>query len=134
MSLFICITLPAGIGVYWSISAFITLLTQLIINAYYDHQDMDKILEEQMAKAEEKRKKNGGKKSFMQRMMDNSEAMQEELEKRQNIKKNSAASLKNYVPSDESQKKVDQNKNKKYKEGSIGSKANIMMNYNKEEN
>ena len=24
-------------------------LTQLIINAYYDHQDMDKILEEQMA-------------------------------------------------------------------------------------
>ena len=134
MSLFICITLPAGIGVYWSISAFITLLTQLIINAYYDHQDMDKILEEQMAKAEDKRKKNGGKKSFMQRMMDNSEAMQEELEKKQAIKKNSVASLKNYVPSDESQKKVDQNKYKKYKEGSIGSKANIMMNYNKEEN
>lgn len=134
MSLFICITLPAGIGVYWSISALITLLTQLIINAYYDHQDMDKILEEQMAKAEEKRKKNGGKKSFMQRMMDNSEAYQEELEKKQAIKKNSVASLKNYVPSDETQKKVDQSKNKKYKEGSIGAKANIMMNYNKEDN
>lgn len=130
MSLFICITLPAGIGVYWSISALITLLTQLLINFYYDHQDMDAILEKQMAKAEEKRKKNGGKKSFMQRMMDQSEAAQEEMEKQQAMKKNSAASLRNYVPSTESQKKVDQNKNKKYKEGSIGAKANIMMNYN----
>ena len=130
MSLFICITLPAGIGVYWSISALITLLTQLIINFYYDHQDMDAILEEQMAKAEEKRKKNGGKKSFMQRMMDQSEAAQEQIEKQQAMKKNSAASLRNYVPSSEAQKVSDKNKNKKYKEGSIGAKANIMMNYN----
>ena len=130
MSLFICITLPAGIGVYWSISAFITFLTQLIINAYYDHQDMDKILEEQMAKAEEKRKKNGGKKSFMQRMMDQSEQAQEQMEKQQAMRKNSATSLKNYVPSNEAQNVSEKNKNKKYKEGSIGAKANILMNYN----
>ena len=134
MSLIFCITLPAGIGIYWSISAFITLITQLLINAYYDHQDMDKILEEQMAKAEEKRKKNGGKKSFMQRMMDQSEAATEELEKQQAMKKNSAVSLRNYVPSGDAQNAVDSKKNKKYKDGSIGAKANIMMNYNKEEN
>ncbi len=133
MSLFICITLPAGIGVYWAISAFISFLTQILINAYYDHQDMDKILEEQMKKAEEKRKKNGGKKSFMQRMMDTSAEAQEEYDKKQAMRKNSAASLKNYVPSEESQKVVDNKKTKKYKEGSIGSKANIMMNYNKED-
>ena len=133
MSLFICITLPAGIGVYWSISAFITLLTQLVINFYYDHQDMDAILEEQMAKAEEKRKKNGGKKSFMQRMMEQSEAAQEEIEKQQAMRKNSAAPLKNYVPSSEAQKVVEKNKNKKYKEGSIGAKANILMNYNNDD-
>ena len=130
MSLFICITLPAGIGVYWSISAFITFLTQIVINAYYDHQDMDKILEEQMAKAEEKRKKNGGKKSFMQRMMDQSAEAQEQMEKQQAMRKNSAASLRNYVPSNEAQSVSEKNKNKKYKEGSIGAKANIMMNYN----
>ena len=133
MSLFICITLPAGIGVYWSISALITFLTQIIINVYYDHQDMDKILEEQMAKAEEKRKKNGGKKSFMQRMMDQSAEAQEQMEKQQAMRKNSAASLKNYVPSNEAQNISERNKNKKYKKGSIGSKANIMMNYNKED-
>ena len=132
MSLFICITLPAGIGVYWSISALISLLTQLIINAYYDHQDMDKILEQEMRKAEEKRKKNGGKKSFMERMMDQSADAQEQIEKQQAMRKNSAASLRNYVPSNEAQKVSENNKNKKYKEGSIGSKANIMMNYNNE--
>lgn len=134
MSLFICITLPAGIGVYWSISAFITFLTQLVINAYYDHQDMDKIIEEQMAKAEEKRKKNGGKKSFMQRMMDQSAEAQEQIEKQQAMRKNSATSLKNYVPSNEAQNISEKNRNKKYKEGSIGAKANILMNYNNDNN
>jgi YidC/Oxa1 family membrane protein insertase len=133
MSLFICITLPAGIGVYWAVSAFISFLTQILINAYYDHQDMDKILEEQMKKAEEKRKKNGGKKPLMQRLMDTSAEAQEEYDKKQAMKKNSAASLKNYVPSEESKKIVEKKQNKKYKEGSIGSKANIMMNYNKED-
>lgn len=134
MSIFICISLPAGIGIYWSISALISLLTQLIINFYYDHVDMDAILEKQMAKAAEKRAKRGNKKSFMERMMDNSAEAQEQLEKQQAMKKNSAASLKNYVPSEKSQKTVEQKKNRKYKEGSLGSKANIMMNYNNSNN
>lgn len=130
MSFFFCITLPVGIGIYWTSSAIISLLTQLIVNAYYDHADMDAILEKQMAKAAEKKAKNGGKKSWMERMMDTSAEAQEQLEKQQAIKKNSAASLKSYVPSEKSQKAVEQKQNRKYKEGSIGAKANIMMNYN----
>ena len=130
MSIFICISLPAGIGIYWSASALLSLLTQIGVNFYYDHQDMDKILAKQMEKAAKKAAKNGGKKSFMERMMDQSAEAQEELEKQQAMRKNSAASLKNYVPSSEAQKAVDENKNKQYKNGSIGAKANIMMNYN----
>lgn len=130
MSIFICISLPAGIGIYWSAGAFISLITQLIINAYYNHADMDKILEKQMAKAEAKREKNGGKKSFMQRMMDSSEQAQEELNKREAMRKNSVTPLKNYVASESSQKKVENTQNRKYKEGSIGARANIMLNYN----
>lgn len=130
MSIFICISLPAGIGIYWSISALISLLTQLIVNFYYDHVDMDEILEKQMEKAAKKKEKRGGKKSFMERMMDTSAEAQEQLEKQQAMKKNSAASLRNYVPSEKSQKAVQEKQNKKYKEGSLGSKANIMMNYN----
>ena len=64
MSMFICVSLPAAIGIYWSISALITMLTQLIINWYYDHSDMDKILEKQMEKARIKKEKKGDKKSF----------------------------------------------------------------------
>ena len=130
MSFFVCITLPAGIGVYWSINALISLCTQLIINFYYDHQDTDALLEEQMAKAEARREKKGDKKSFMERMMEQSQDAQEKMETQQAMKKNSAASLRNYVPSNEAQKVSENNKNKNYKEGSIGAKANIMMNYN----
>lgn len=130
MSLFVCISLPAGIGIYWSVSALISLLSQLAVNFYYDHADMDAILEKQMAKAAAKKEKNGGKKTFMQRMMEQSQEAQEELEKREAMKKNSAVSLKNYVPSEEAKKAIENKGNKKYKKGSIGSKANIMMNYN----
>ena len=130
MSLFICITLPAGIGIYWSVSALFSLLTQLIINYYYDHADMNAILEKQMEKAAAKKEKNGGRKSFMERMMEQSQEAQEELEKREAMRKNAASSLKNYVPSEDAKKIIENRNNKKYKEGSIGSKANIMLNYN----
>lgn len=133
MSLFLTISLPAGIGIYWSVSALITLLTQLLINLYYDHADMDAILEKQMEKAAAKREKNGGKKSFMERMMEQSQEAQEELEKREAMRKNAAASLKSYVPSEQAQKAMENKNNKKYKEGSIASKANIMLNYNNRE-
>lgn len=134
VSFFLCITMPVGIGIYWTSTAIITLLTQLIINAYYDHADMDAILEEQMKKAAEKKAKRGGKKTWMERMMDTSAEAQEQYEKQQAIKKNSAASLKSYVPSEKSQRAVEQKQNHKYKEGSIGAKANIMMNYNNSNN
>lgn len=134
ISLFICVSLPAAIGIYWSVSALITVITQLVINWYYDHADMDKILEKQMEKARIKREKKGDKKSFYEKMMDQSAAMQEELEKQEAMKKNSAKSLKSYVPSDAARKTAQNKTNKQYKEGSIGAKANIMMNYNVDKN
>lgn len=130
MSFIVCISLPAFIGIYWAVSALVTMLTQIGVNTYYDHVDMDKLLEKQMEKAAKKKAKRGGKKTFMQRMLESSEAAQEEMEKQQAMKKNASVSLKNYVPSDEAQKAMDNKAKKKYKEGSIGSKANIMLNYN----
>lgn len=131
VSFVLCISMPAFIGIYWATSAGISMLTQMIINFYYDHVDMDQLLEKQMEKAAKKKKK--GKKSFMQRMLDSSEQMQEEMEKMQAMKENSSRSLKNYVASEEAMKAAQKNKNKKYKEGSIGSKANIMLNYNNQD-
>ena len=129
MSFFICITLPVGIGIYWTMGSVISMVTQLIINVYYDHQDMNEILEKQMAKAEAKREKRGDKKSFMDRMLEQSQEAQEELEKREAMRKNAAASLKNYVPSESAKKVAEEKTNKQYKSGSLGAKANIMLNY-----
>lgn len=121
MSLFFCVTLPAGIGIYWTISALISFLIQLGVNIYYDKiADTDKILEKQMEKA---KKKNKGKKkkSFMEKMMEaagNSEGTSSS---------NSVAgtSLKNYTSSSSNS----DNQTPTYRKGSISSKANIMQQY-----
>lgn len=131
MSFVMCITLPSFIGIYWATSAAVAMITQICVNAYYDHIDMDELLEKQMEKAAKKKKK--GKKSFMQRMLENSEQMQEEMEKMQAMRDNSTRSLKSYVPSEDNKKAANQT-NKKYKEGSIGAKANILLNYDNKDN
>ncbi len=133
MSALICITMPAGIGIYWAMGAFISIIIQLGMNFYFDHLDMDKFIEKQVEKAEKKKAKRGGKKSFMERMMDSSEEAKKELEKQQAMKKNAASSLKSYVPSEKAQKASTNTSDKKYKKGSIGANANIMMNYNNRE-
>lgn len=133
MSALICITMPAGIGIYWAMGAFISIIIQIGMNMYFDHMDMDKFIEKQIAKAEKKKEKRGGKKSFMQRMMDSSEEAQRELEKQQAMRKNAANSLKSYVPSEKAQKAATNKNGKQYKKGSIGANANIMMNYNNRE-
>lgn len=124
MSFFICVTMPAFIGIYWATSAAVSMVTQVLVNMYYDHIDMDELLAKQMEKAAKKKK--SGKKSFMERMLDSSEEMQAEMEKMQAMRENSTKSLKNYIPSEN----ASNNENKTYKKGSIGSKANIMKNYN----
>lgn len=134
MSFIFCITMPVYIGIYWAISALISALTQVFVNMYYDHVDMEELLKKQLEMAEEKRKKRGGKKSFMQRMMEESQQQQEELQKQQAIRKNSSSSLRNYVPSEEAKKAVEGKKDRQYKSGSIGAKANIMLNYNGQRN
>ena len=126
MSFVMCITLPSFIGIYWATSAAVAMVTQLLVNAYYDHIDMDELLQKQMEKAAKNKKK--GKKSLMQRMMENSEQMQEEMEKMQAMRDNSTRSLKSYVSSEDSSKAAN-NAGKTYKKGSIGAKANMLLNY-----
>lgn len=133
MSALICITMPAGIGIYWAVGAFISIIIQIGTNIYFKHMDIEKLIEKQVAKAEKKKAKRGDKKTFMERMMDTSEEAQRELEKQQAMKKNASSSLKSYVPSEKSQQTATNKSGKKYKKGSIGANANIMMNYNNRE-
>ena len=93
MTVFMCISLPAYLSIYWATSSLIAVITQLFVNLYYDHVDMDAILEKQMELAAKKLEKRGGKKSFMQRMMDEAENQQEQIAKQQAIHNNSASSI-----------------------------------------
>lgn len=121
MSLFFCITLPAGIGIYWTMSALISLLIQVGINIYYDKiADMDKILEKQMEKAKKKKKKN--KKSFMEKMMEAAGAAESTSNSANSV---AGTNLKSYNNTSSANSET-----VTYRKGSIASKANIMQQYN----
>ena len=136
MSLFFCINLPIAIGIYWILGAIITLITQMIINHHYNNCDVEELLKKCETKAalkEAKRKaKHPNKKSFYEKMMDAQNGnVSAEGDQAQTINRNASTRLKNYVNSASSAENEALNNrgNVKYKQGSIGSKANIMLQY-----
>jgi YidC/Oxa1 family membrane protein insertase len=65
MSLIFYSILPCAIGLYWASTAFFTTLQQIGLNFYFDHKDMDKMIEKQVEKAKGKKKR-----TLYDRMMD----------------------------------------------------------------
>lgn len=57
MSAFFCLSLSAGLGVYWCLSAIFQVIQQIIINRHFRKVDMDELIEKNKAKAEAKAKK-----------------------------------------------------------------------------
>lgn len=56
MSAFFCLTLPAGLGLYWIAGAVIRSVQQVFINRHIDKLDIDAIVEKNMEKAKQKAK------------------------------------------------------------------------------
>ncbi len=54
ISAFFCWSLPAGLGLYWVISAVFQILQQLLLNVYFKNIDMQKIIDANAEKASEK--------------------------------------------------------------------------------
>jgi YidC/Oxa1 family membrane protein insertase len=59
MSAFFCLSLPAGMGLYWIAGAVIRGLQQWGINKYLDKQDLDAIIKKNMEKNNRIREKKG---------------------------------------------------------------------------
>lgn len=59
MSAVFCITLPAGLGVYWIASAVVRTVIQYLVNKYFEKVGTDKIVEQKLAKQNKKRAKQG---------------------------------------------------------------------------
>lgn len=138
MSLFICINLPIAIGLYWIIGSVITIITQLIINNYYKKCDKEAVLEkcrEKAAKKQAKKEaKHPGKKSFYERMMDAQNGnVSSDSTQSESINRMASSRLKSYTNPTVDEVKQSEN-NVHYKSGSIGSKANIMLQYQNKSN
>ena len=58
-SAFICITMPAGLGIYWIATSVVTIIQQLIVNAHMDKVNIDDMIAKNLEKVNKKRAKQG---------------------------------------------------------------------------
>ena len=145
MSFIVTISAPAGLGIYWATSAFISFLITVFTNMYYDHADMEKIVAQQQEKAQAQiaKRKASGKKSFSERFME--AAMGQQPEESQSttssgnktLNKYGSMNLKNFDSYYADQSADDTNDNtqdisttKSPKKGSLADKANAVKRFN----
>ncbi len=67
-SVFMCFTLPAGIGIYWSASAVVRSVQQLIINKHMNKIPVEELIKQNQKKAAKKREKKGTSAQEINRM------------------------------------------------------------------
>ncbi len=128
MSFIITVSAPAGLGIYWAVSAFVGFLITVFTNLYYDHIDMEKLVEKQKAKAAKDiaKRKASGKKTLGQRMTEaamgqTSDESSSSTSKNKSLNKYGNMNLKNYDSSVE---------NEAPKKGSLADKANAVKRFN----
>ena len=138
MSFFVTISVPAGLGLYWAVSALVSVLITLCQTVYYNHTDMEALTEKARIKAERKAEKqkarNGGKekKGFLERMQEAATGQNKTEQREQDaegMKKYGSARLKSYTSATAHVKDREEEKKVQYKPGSIASKANALRDY-----
>ena len=124
MSVYFCFILPAGVGIYWIISALSCIVQQYFINKHLDKIDIQVLVEENLKKRNEKRAKKGlppetiNKKAISKSLNSLSKEKDEKQEKKN--REVIADSTEYYK--------------KNAKPGSIASKANMVAAYNEKMN
>ena len=121
-SVFMGFTLPAGLGLYWAISAIVRCVQQMAINKYLSKKSVAEMIEEQRKKAAKKREKKGAPAKEINRMATKSTR--------------NVTEQKTSVSSKEKEEKIQQAKEniKNAKPGSLASKANMVSRYNSGQN
>lgn len=59
MSLFICFTVPVGLGLYWIAGALVRIVQQYFLNKHFEKIDLESIIEKNKEKAAQKAEKRG---------------------------------------------------------------------------
>ncbi|MEF9916954.1 MAG: membrane protein insertase YidC [Lachnospiraceae bacterium] len=119
MSVFMCFTLPAGLGIYWIASALVRTVQQLMINKHLEKIPIEDMIKKNQEKAAKKREKKGTSAKNLSEMAQKSVRNIEEPKKPVISEKEKAEKL-----------KIAAEANKKAKKGSLASKANLVKKYN----
>ncbi len=127
MSAVFCITLPAGLGIYWIASATVRIFQQLGINAYMNRISIDDMIAKNREKQNKKRAKQG-----LPPIRDDASGKASNANRNNSKKVETKVKKEPTMPS-KNLKNVDSSKyyeNHNYKEGGIASKARMVQNYN----
>lgn len=132
MSAVMAISLPAGLGLYWSATAVFQILQQFIINRYFDKKGVEEIVKDNLEKVNKKRAKKG----LPEQKITNNAKMstksivssQEKLEQAKAKKEANDKKIKDILDSTEYYK------SSSAKPGSLASKANMVSQYNEKKN
>ena len=98
ISVWICFTLPVGVGLYWVCNSVFRTLMVVIVNRFFNNKDIDELVKENAEKVAERK----GKPTFTEKLMASSAsaAQQEETKKYQSMSDIAKAnrSKKDYTP------------------------------------
>lgn len=129
MSVWFCFTLPAGLGLYWIASALCRIVQQVLINRHLEQIDIDKLVEENLAKANKKRAKQGlPAQTVNKNILENAKHAAEIEEKNKEQLKEKLATNAKHI--EDSSKYYNENA----KPGSLAAKANMVAKYNEKQN
>lgn len=119
-SVFMCFTMPAGLGLYWIFSAICHSVQQVAINKYLDRMDMDELVKKNMEKA---------KKKYEKKKVSTEELNQMATKKVRNI---AVEQKHNHTADSEQEAKLQQaaERGKNAKPGSLTAKANMVRKFN----
>ena len=129
MSAVFCWSLPNGMGLYWIAGAVIRCIQQVVINKQIDKMDIDAMVEKNLEKMKEKEEKEG--KKDKNRVSSSTMNTYSSMNTRR-MKDRSSTNV-----SADSERKVQQARQtngKKYKSGSLASKANMVSSFNDSDN
>ena len=114
ISVFMCFSMPAGLGIYWIASAVVRTIQQLVINKFLSKKSMDELIEENIKKAAKKREKKDAVSGKEINAMAHKNVKNIDDQKRKTTSSNNIDSYKQNA-----------------KPGSLASKANMVSDFNK---
>ena len=118
MSLFICFTVPVGLGIYWICSALVRGIQRFFVNRHIENLDLEAVMAKNEEKAKKKREKMGLSEDY--------------IKKAAQIKTKSIDSKANVSASADTDEKLAKAAEYKAnaKAGSLASKANMVKEFN----